>query len=188
MDETRARFLAAIAKQIPAERIAEAHLFAAIRQGGMESGVAVIALEPERLTEEAPVERREQQIAIEVIDEADAVAADDGIDAVDIDIGDRAAEGDVESPYADLADAEITVVTAPPPPRRYTVCTARYRHTLKGPERGKWEVTVTEEADAPLLTVDAVVRGVQRRSGDVDEIVRLSGDEVRAALPVSAAP
>ena len=39
---------------------------------------------------------------------------------------------------------------------------------------------MTEEADAPLLTVDAVVRGVQRRSGDVDEIVRLSGDEVRA--------
>ena len=34
MDETRARFLAAIAKQLPAERIAEVHLFAAIRQGG----------------------------------------------------------------------------------------------------------------------------------------------------------
>ena len=28
MDETRARFLAAIAKQLPAERIAEVHLFA----------------------------------------------------------------------------------------------------------------------------------------------------------------
>jgi hypothetical protein len=51
-----------------------------------------------------------------------------------------------------------------------------------------WEVTVSEEADAPLLTVDAVVRGVQRRSGDVDEIVRLSGAELRAALPVSVAP
>ena len=74
------------------------------------------------------------------------------------------------------------------PPRRYTVYTARYRLTLKGPDRGKWEVTVTEEADAPLLTVDAVVRGVQRRSGDVDETVRLSGDEVRAALPMPAAP
>jgi hypothetical protein len=161
MDETRARFLAAIAKQIPPERITEAHLFAAIRQGGMESGVAVIALEPERVAEEAPVESSEQQIEIEVTD---------------------------ESPSAVVADAEITVAAAPAPPRRYTVCTARYRHTLKGPDRGKWEVTVTEEADAPLLTVDAVVRGVQRRSGDVDEIVRLSGDEVRAALPVPAAP
>jgi len=44
-DETRARFLAAIAAQLPAERIAEVHLFPAIRQGGMESGVAVVAVE-----------------------------------------------------------------------------------------------------------------------------------------------
>ena len=32
-------------KQIPADRVAEVHLFPAIRQGGVESGVAVIALE-----------------------------------------------------------------------------------------------------------------------------------------------
>ncbi|MFL5616850.1 MAG: hypothetical protein ACJ79A_00490 [Gemmatimonadaceae bacterium] len=128
-DETRARFLAAIAAQLPVERIAEVHLFPAIRQGGMESGVAVVAVEL-----------------------PDAV------------------EGDAPAPA----------------PRRYTVFSARYRHTLKGPDRGKWETSVTEEADAPLLTVDAVVRGVQRRSGDVDEIVRLSGDEVRAVLPAPA--
>lgn len=130
MDDTRARFLAAIATQIPAERVAEVHLFPPIKQGGMESGVAVIALE--------------------------RVPADE----------------------------------TPPPadaPLRFTVYSARYRHTLKGPDRGKWEVSVTEEADAPLLTVDAVVRGVQRRSGDVDDIVRLSGDELRAALPVPSA-
>ncbi len=59
---------------------------------------------------------------------------------------------------------------------------ARYRHTLKGPDRGKWEASVTEEADAPLDTVGAVVRGVSRRSGDADESVRLSGDEYRALL------
>ena len=45
-DETRARFLTAIAAQLPVERIVEIHLFAAIRQGGMESGVAVVAVEP----------------------------------------------------------------------------------------------------------------------------------------------
>src|SRR5512132_3027354 len=44
IDETRARFLASIAAQIPVERVAEVHLFPAIRQGGMESGVAVLAL------------------------------------------------------------------------------------------------------------------------------------------------
>jgi hypothetical protein len=184
MDETRARFLAAIAKQLPAERIAEAHLFAAIRQGGVESGVAVIALEQEQAeqqdqAEEPQQDGGEEQLATEAAEAhasetLEAQMADDDVDAAD------------ESPYAD--DVEPVAVAAPAPPRRYVVCTARYRHTLKGADRGKWEVTVTEEADAPLLTVDAVVRGVQRRSGDVDEIVRLSGDELRAAVPVPATP
>lgn len=67
---------------------------------------------------------------------------------------------------------------------RFTVYSARYRLALKGLDRGKWEMSVTEEADAPLRTVDAVVRGVSRRSGDADETVRLSGDEFRAATLV----
>ena len=155
-DETRARFLAAIARQVPAERVIEAHLFSAMRQGGMESGVAVIALE-----------RHADEVAF--------VAAETTVD---------------ESPYADESphdreplgvDADAPV--SPMPASRYTIYSARYRYTLKGLDRGKWEVSVTEEADAPLLTVDAVVRGVQRRSGDADEVVRLSGDEFRAALP-----
>ena len=175
MEETRARFLAAIAKHLPAERIAEVHLFAAIRQGGVESGVAVIALEKEHAPELA----------------AHATHDDNGNASVDIGAGERTIDAEpdgaeADSPYASEADAEPAVVAAPALPRRYVVCTARYRHTLKGPDRGKWEVTVTEEADAPLLTVDAVVRGVQRRSGDLDEIVRLSGDEVRAGLPAIA--
>ena len=65
-------------------------------------------------------------------------------------------------------------------PTRHVVYTARYRHTLKGLDRGKWETNVVAEADAPLVTVDAVVRGVQRRSGDVDDATRMEGDEVRA--------
>lgn len=166
-DETRARFLAAIAAQLPADRIVEVHLFPAIRQGGMESGVAVIA-----------VEREEQ--ASEAATPADDEAHEDEVPAAD-----------EESPYVDAAEAvaeaelgerETYVAPAATAPRRYTVYSARYRHTLKGPDRGKWEVSVTEEADAPLLTVDAVVRGVQRRTGEVDEIVRLSGDEVRLGL------
>jgi hypothetical protein len=86
-------------------------------------------------------------------------------------------------------DASIVVhdpsVAVQQPALRYTIYSARYRYTLKGLDRGKWEVSVTEEADAPLLTVDAVVRGVQRRSGDEDEVLRLSGDEFRAALPTA---
>jgi hypothetical protein len=193
MDETRARFLAAIAKQLPAERIAEAHLFAAIRQGGVESGVAVIALEQEPV--ETPQDPGEEQLATEASGSLDAVdvadvkesfGAADVNEALGEDADDVPADADDDSPYAD--DLEPVAIAAPAPARRYVVCTARYRHTLKGPDRGKWEVTVTEEADAPLLTVDAVVRGVQRRLGDVDEIVRLSGDELRAAVPVPATP
>jgi hypothetical protein len=120
-DETRARFLAGIAAQLPVDRITEVHVFSAIRQGGMESGVAVIAVAP---------------------------AFDD----------------------------------APIAAERFTVYTARYRHTLKGPDRGKWELSVVDEADAPLLTVDAVVRGVSRRSGDAGDTSRLTGDEFRAAV------
>ena len=184
MDETRARFLAAIAKQLPAERIAETHLFAAIRQGGVESGVAVIALEQEHVMEATPHESSEEPFSTDVIE---AMAADDVPNSAEGGLADSsdadANEGtDADSPYANEAASEPAAIAAPAAPRRYVVCTARYRHTLKGPDRGKWEVTVTEEADAPLLTVDAVVRGVQRRSGDVDEIVRLSGDEVRAVL------
>jgi len=190
-DETRARFLAAIAAQLPVDRIAEVHLFPAIRQGGMESGVAVVAVE---------------LLGAEPVAEANAVApearADDVIDyraeptsesrdADAVVVG--AEEGLVDAVEEVLADDAqcVTEVEPEPPvaraPRRYTVFSARYRHTLKGPDRGKWETSVTEEADAPLLTVDLVVRGVQRRSGDVDEIIRLSGDEVRATIPAPAA-
>ena len=120
--ETRERFLQAITAQIAADRIAEIHLFAPMRQAGVESGNAVVAANP------------------------------------------------FEGP--DLADRDP----------RYVVYTARYRLVLKGPDRGKWETNIVAEADAPLVTVDAVVRGVQRRAGDLDDPTRLDGDELRATL------
>ena len=183
-DETRARFLAAIAAQVPIERIAEVHLFPAIRQGGMESGVAVIAVERagEHATEAAVDDERAEAPAVEAVADEGTVEAELDADAIDAD----SIEDDDPSPR-DAAEEDAEPTPRRRAPQRYTVYSARYRHTLKGPERGRWEVAVTEEADAPLLTVDAVVRGVQRRSGDADEIVRLSGDEVRATLPVTAA-
>jgi len=114
--ETRERFLKAIAAQVPPERIAEIHFFPPIKQGGVESGVAVVV---ENVSPDAP---------------------------------------------------------------RMVVYSARYRLTLKGPDRGKWETNMVAEADAPLVAVDAVVRGVQRRSGDVDDATKMEGDEIRAAL------
>ena len=117
--DTRQRFLRAIAERVPPERIAEVHLFQPIKQGGVESGVAV------------------------VVENGDPV------------------EG---------------------APARIVVHTARYRLTLKGPARGAWETSIVAEADAPLVTVEAVVRGVQRRAGDLDDATRLEGDEVRSLV------
>jgi len=124
LTETRERFVLAIASQVPVERIAEIHFFQPIRQGGVESGVAVVAAWPE-------------------------------------------SNADEREP-------------------RPVVYTARYRLTLKGPDRGKWEASVVAEADAPLITVDAVVRGVQRRSGDADGATRMEGDDVRAIFEAKA--
>ena len=65
---------------------------------------------------------------------------------------------------------------------RHTVFTARYRHTLKGPDRGKWEMEMQAEADAPLVTLDAVVRGVTKRAGEQFEPERLSASAFRAIV------
>jgi hypothetical protein len=130
--ETRERFLVAIAEQVAADRIAEIHFFKPIKQGGIESGVAVVALVMPHI------------------------------------------EG-LSHPRDGSAS-----------PARHTVLTAHYRLTLKGLDRGKWQVTVVEEGDAPLITVETVVRGVQRRAGDLDDPERMEGDAIRDALTAAA--
>src|SRR5512143_1742445 len=47
MDDSRARFLSAISQRLGADRIVELHLFSPIRQGVLETGVAVIATTPD---------------------------------------------------------------------------------------------------------------------------------------------
>jgi hypothetical protein len=150
LPETRERFLVAITQQIPIERIAEIHFFAPIKQGGVESGVAVVAAWPGAAP---PV---------------DVQAATD--------TPDTAEESDAESPSRRVAESPSDSDPKP------VVYTARYRLILKGPDRGKWEASVTAEADAPLVSVDAVVRGVQRRAGDIQEATRMEGDEIRESL------
>ena len=115
MIETTERFLREIAERIGAANVESVHLFPPIRQGGVETGAAVIA--------------------------------------------------------ATL-----------PGHARHTVWSASYRDTLKGPDRGKWETEVTAEADAPLVTVDAVVQGVMKRAGEPFEPERLSASEFRTIV------
>jgi hypothetical protein len=69
---------------------------------------------------------------------------------------------------------------------RHTVFTARYRHTLKGPDRGKWEVEVQAEADAPLVTLDQVVKGVMKRAGEPFEPEKISATAFRTIVEGAA--
>ncbi|MBX6333421.1 MAG: hypothetical protein IRY91_16355 [Gemmatimonadaceae bacterium] len=223
----RERFLKAIAERIDPERIAEVHLFPPIRQGGRETGVAVVTVLP---AEERGAEATADAAAADGVAEEVAMedaATDHAEDIDDASAGDASAAGDapqaehaveagsVEGPAGGAADASIASAgddgdrtgetesvpsidaadlmdivssdvaeAAPPvrPPVRLTVYRASYRLTLKGPDRGKWEVTITEEADAPPPAVDAVVRGVHLRAGGDDEPERLTGEAFRAAL------
>ena len=113
--------------------------------------------------------------ATEVAAAADATVAEDAEDA------------DAEAPVPDsrfpIADSRGGGSAAA---RRHTVYTARYRLTLKGPERGKWELNVVEEADAPLLSVEMVVRGVQHRAGEGAEPERLETPALRELLETPA--
>jgi hypothetical protein len=65
---------------------------------------------------------------------------------------------------------------------RHTVYTARYRLAVKGPERGKWEFEIRADADAPLVTVDAVVTGVLERSGEAFEPERIPASFFRSIV------
>ncbi|MHB1313735.1 MAG: hypothetical protein ACYC3L_17080 [Gemmatimonadaceae bacterium] len=186
MDETRERFLTAIVGRLGAERIVELHLFSPLRSGVMETGVAVVAVLPDLNGAEAEAGRRmeaetgENDASADVTDVTEVVAE---AEAPAAPLPDAAAPE--PSPYLDTnaPPAEETVAGVETPAEsRHVVFTALYRHTRKGPERGKWFFEVTAQADAPLATVDTVVRGVLHRSKDLTETERLSGEQLRALL------
>jgi hypothetical protein len=125
------RFLREITTRLPVSSIVEVQIFAPLRQGGVESGVAVVAATP--------------------------VESDSGVAPAD-------------SPASERLQSRLAVHTA------------RYRHTQKGVDRGKWEFEMEIEADAPLLAIDRVVSGVVQRSGEQNEPVRMSGADIRASI------
>ena len=171
MTETQQRFLRAIAERVPTEHVVELHLFPPIRQGGVETGVAVVAEDPRR----APVLSTEP-VAGGADEPGTAAVAEQAKSPADLAVVETAeANGTEPVIVAEPNGAESSQ-------SRLTIHTARYRLTLKGVDRGKWEVDVVAEADAPLEAVDAVVRGVQRRSGEGAEPDRLSTEAFRDAL------
>jgi hypothetical protein len=180
LTETRERFLTEVVAQIPLQRIIEAHIFAPIRQGGVESGVAVIAAG----LEGADVATGSENTDTGGVAEAEEAPQtdrdpfpDDSTDEP-IAVDERAV---LENDSAAGSGVEA-LAPAPSKPTRYRVYTARYRHTLKGPDRGRWEVAVTAEADAPLVTVESVVRGVQHRASDDMPVERFTSDQLMEAL------
>lgn len=184
MTEAQERFLRAIADRVPPASIAELHLFPAIRQGGYETGIAVIAAEPAAVrtlpatAPEADADAASAAASPEADSrmpvEDDSPYADDALSQGDLDLACEVPESpDTNAPGA-FATGEAT--------HRLIVLSARYRLTLKGADRGKWDIEVVAQADAPLVTVDAVVRGVQRRAGDAGDPERLSGEALRALL------
>ncbi len=179
VSEITERFLKVVLAHVPLDRIEELHLFSPLRQGGVETGIAVIAAR-------VPVAAVEQPAAPELpFDDA----------PIEDVVGDRLDDGAGDDVDAVLAaetiapEEDAPVIEGAPPPRiRHTVYTARYRLVQKGPERGKWEADVVAEAEAPLITVDLVVRGVQRRAGEESEIVRYSAPQLARALRVPFLP
>jgi hypothetical protein len=220
MTETQQRFLRAIAERVPSAHVVEVHLFPPMRQGGVETGVAVVAEDPRRPTPNVsePVDaatepttetvQADGAVAIEALEEtgADVLAAEASdaeesaaeswvgelVDALEEVSEDAALADESESPYREEPAVEVEPVdqadgageedAAPAPAPRYTIHTARYRLTLKGVDRGKWDFDVVAEADASLEALDKVVRGVQRRSGEGADPDRLTTDAFREAL------
>jgi hypothetical protein len=130
INETRERFIKSVAEKIAIDRVVEAYFFPSIRQGQVETGVAVLAAT-------------------------------------------RVPAAATDAPEVDTANTVD----------RAEVFTATYRWTRKGPDRGKWIVDVKSEADAPLATVETVVRGVQERAGEALDAHRMTGAELVAIAP-----
>jgi hypothetical protein len=162
MTENQQRFLRAIAERIPARQIAQVRLFPTIRQGQMESAVAVVAVE--QLLDA----RSERVVPLDAFPgdgpPGDALPADDS-------------PGDTP-PAHDAGE----IATPPGPDQKFSVLTARYRLAIKGPDRGAWEFEMVHDADAPLDTVERVVRGVSRRVGEDGEPDLLSASDFHRAV------
>ncbi len=202
INETRERFLRGILERVSPERIVEIHFFPPIRQGQLESGVAVVALEsaPIRVVEAVTEPLVDDTLALEheadlmgaraagMAEAPEAPVAEATGEESAIAVAEAPADGTEEEPT--VADADERAEEPAPEPEapvmavasRLEVCTASYRWTRKGPERGKWEFDFKTEGDASLPIVGTVVRGVEQRSGDELGALRMEAEELRALM------
>ena len=167
MTETQQRFLKEIADRMNGGRIAEVRLYPTVRVGPIESGVAIVATaESARAAESA--------IAVET-----AVVETSVVETAVVETAAEETADVVSEPIENSAPVDVAVT---PQAERLSILTAHFRHTVKGPDRGKWEFSMVHDADAPIETVENVVRGVARRAGEDAEPELLSGDDFQRAL------
>jgi hypothetical protein len=118
MTETQERFLRAVLTRVPLDAVVELHLFPPIRRGTLETGVAVIAIEPPPVALAVVADDVDLDVDadtdfatdVEIDDAAlvdaeisDAVGERDAVELVDAELSDTV---DHESPYADeMSDA-----------------------------------------------------------------------------------
>ncbi len=187
ISEITERFFKSLLTKVRLDRIEELHLFSPLRQGGVETGIAVIAAREEIVPVPEPIELPLSLTdAQPVVDAREMNAFNDGpVKAESVDV-EAVQQEHVEAepvgavhvdPVAQADGAESST-----PVIRHTVYTARYRLVQKGPERGKWESEVVAEAEAPLITVERVVRGVQRRAGEESDTTRFTQAQIARAL------
>jgi len=194
VSEIAERFFRAIVTKVPLDRIEELHLFRPLRQGGVETGIAVIAarvIEPLAPLAEPGIETSSMVEATlhEAPTESSAVVPQESTSAPDYDEASPYASDTLHEIVEDAIVESVEYVAEEPlPVERHTVYTARYRLVQKGPDRGKWEASVVDEADAPLITVEMVVRGVQRRAGEASDTTRYSGAQLARALRLPFPP
>ncbi len=169
--DARERFLLEIAAVVPPHRLAEAHFFAPLRQGQIETGICVIAALPEG-AEPLPSGIADSPLSENPEHPPAEMQGEEALGSVEP--ADGSADVPADGPAQYPEGARISA--------RHVVYSARYRWTRKGPERGKWECEVVAEADAPLLTVEVVVQGVKQRASEPLEVERIDGDTVRAMI------
>ncbi len=183
VSEVTERFLRAIIAKVPINRIEELHLFSPLRQGSVETGIAVVAARV--VVVDAPVANENKIVAAYIAETSPAAANADELIASEV-AADMVQLVDAENDdhgETEVDDNFVLACDPPQPPRiRHTVYTARYRLVIKGSERGQWEMDVVDEADAPLLTVETVVRGVQRRAGEDTATVRYDALQLARVL------
>jgi hypothetical protein len=143
-----------------------------------EHGVVDDIVTEDASTEDASAEDAPGEILV------DSPYADDDQTAEFVVATGKSTDDDAVLPSDGVAPLDAEPALPPATVVRHTVYTARYRLVQKGPERGKWESNVVAEAEAPLITVETVVRGVQRRAGEESETTRFSAAQLARALRI----